>query len=51
MKMTVKRFLPLVILVFLLALVISMLPQNGNLDSSAPIDLSDEPNQAVLVGA
>ncbi len=40
MKTVVKRLLPLAIMLMLLVLVVSMLPQNGTVDSSARVGQS-----------
>ena len=42
MKTVVKRLLPLIIMMVLLVLVVSLLPQNGTVDSSARVEQSLE---------
>ncbi len=49
MKTVVKRLLPLMIMMVLLVLVVSLLPQNGTVDSSARVEQSAESMDSVAL--
>ena len=51
MKTVFKRLLPLVVMMVLLVLVVSLLPQNGTVDSSARVEQSIESLNSVALTA
>ena len=51
MKTVVKRLLPLVIMMMLLVLVVSLLPQYGTVDSSARVGQSTDSIDSVALSS